>query len=50
MWHEGIEIEDKESPLDAFDHYLAGDLTLSNIKMFNCEDALDYDGTDVGRR
>jgi len=44
---EGIEIEDKESPLDAFDHYLTGDLTLSNIKMFNCEDALDYDGTDV---
>ena len=44
---EGIEIEDKESPLDAFDLYLAGDLTLSNIKMFNCEDALDYDGTEV---
>ena len=44
---EGIEIEDKESPIDAFDHYLAGDLTLSNIKMVNCEDALDYDGTDV---
>ena len=44
---EGIEIEDKESPIDAFDHYLAGDLTLSNIKMVNCEDALDYDGTAV---
>jgi hypothetical protein len=44
---EGIEIEDKESPLDAFDHFLSGDLTLSNIKMFNCEDALDYDGTAV---
>ena len=44
---EGIEIEDKESPMDAFDHYLTGDLTLSNIKMVNCEDALDYDGTDV---
>ena len=44
---EGIEIEDKESPLDAFDHFLAGDLTLSNIKMFNCADALDYDGTEV---
>ncbi len=42
---EGIEIEDKESPMDAFDHYVAGDLTLSNIKMVNCEDALDYDGT-----
>ena len=30
---EGIEIEDKETPEDAFDRWVAGDLTLSNIKV-----------------
>ena len=44
---EGIEIEDKETPEDAFDRYIAGDLTLSNIKVMGTDDALDYDGSEV---
>ena len=43
---EGIEIEDKETPMDAFDHWLNGDLTLSNITVLG-DDALDYDGQEV---
>ncbi|MGB0509511.1 MAG: hypothetical protein ACPGGB_01210 [Flavobacteriales bacterium] len=44
---EGIEIEDKETPEDAFDRWVAGDLTLSNIKVMGTTDALDYDGSEV---
>ena len=44
---EGIEIEDKETPEDAFDRWVAGDLTLSNITLVDGEDALDYDGEEV---
>ena len=44
---EGIEIEDKETPEDAFDRFIAGDLTLSNIKVMGTDDALDYDGSEV---
>lgn len=43
---EGIEIEDKETPMDAFDHWVNGDLTLSNITVLG-DDALDYDGDEV---
>ena len=43
---EGIEIEDKETPMDAFDHWVNGDLTLGNITVLG-DDALDYDGTEV---
>jgi hypothetical protein len=44
--NEGIEIEHKaDEAEDAFDRYLAGDLTLSNIKVVGGTDALDYDGT-----
>lgn len=43
---EGIEIEDTEAPMDAFDHWVNGDLTLSNITVVG-DDALDYDGTEV---
>ena len=45
--NEGIEIEDKETPEDAFDRFIAGDLTLSNIKLVGGTDALDYDGSEV---
>ena len=44
---EGIEIEDKETPEDAFDRWVAGDLTLSNIVVMGSSDALDYDGSEV---
>ena len=44
---EGIEIEDKETPEDAFDRWVAGDLTLSNIKVVGSDSAIDYDGTEV---
>jgi hypothetical protein len=44
---EGIEIEDKEAPEDAFDRWVAGDLTLSNIKLVGGTDVLDYDGSQV---
>jgi len=43
---EGIEIEDKETPEDSFDRWLAGDLTLDNITIIG-DDALDYDGNEV---
>lgn len=43
---EGIEIEDTETPMDAYDHWVNGDLTLSNIKVVG-DDALDYDGSEV---
>ena len=43
---EGIEIEDKETPEDAFDHWAAGDLTLMDITVVG-DDALDYDGDEV---
>lgn len=44
---EGIEIEHKETPEDAFDRWEAGDLTLNNIVVIG-GDALDYDGTVLG--
>ncbi|MGB0150104.1 MAG: hypothetical protein ACPF87_04340, partial [Flavobacteriales bacterium] len=44
---EGIEIEDKETPEDAFDRWVAGDLTLSNIKVVGSDSAIDYDGSEV---
>ncbi len=44
---EGIEIEDKETPEDAFDRFIAGDLTLSNIKVVGSDSAIDYDGSEV---
>ena len=44
---EGIEIEDKETPEDAFDRWAAGDLTLSNIKVVGSDSAIDYDGSEV---
>ena len=44
---EGIEIEDKETPEDAFDRWVAGDLNLSNIKVVGGTDAIDYDGSEV---
>ena len=43
---EGIEIEDKETPEDAFDRWVAGDLTLMDITVVG-DDALDYDGDEV---
>ena len=43
---EGIEIEDKETPEDAFDRWVAGDLTLMDITVLG-DDALDYDGEEV---
>lgn len=43
---EGIEIEDKETPMDAFDHWVSGDLTLSNIVILG-DEAIDYDGSEV---
>jgi len=45
---EGIEIEDKADEVeDAWERFVAGDLTLSNIKVVGASDALDYDGTAV---
>ena len=45
---EGIEIEHKADEVeDAFDRWVAGDLTLSNIKVVGATDALDYDGAIV---
>ena len=42
---EGIEIEDKTDEVeDAYQRFLAGDLTLSNIVVTGAVDALDYDG------
>lgn len=42
---EGIEIEDKTDEVeDAYQRFLAGDLTLSNIVVTGGVDALDYDG------
>ena len=42
---EGIEIEDKPDELeDAYQRFLAGDLTLENIVVTGGVDALDYDG------
>ena len=43
---EGIEIEDKETPEDAFDRWVAGDLTLMDITVIG-DDAIDYDGSEV---
>jgi hypothetical protein len=43
---EGIEIEDKETPEDAFDRWVAGDLTLMDITVLG-DDAIDYDGLEV---
>jgi hypothetical protein len=43
---EGIEIEDKETPEDAFDRWVAGDLTLMDITVIG-DDAIDYDGLEV---
>jgi hypothetical protein len=42
---EGIEIEDKADEVeDAYERFLAGDLTLNNILVTGNVDALDYDG------
>jgi hypothetical protein len=42
---EGIEIEDKADEVeDAYERWMAGDLTLSNIVVTGGVDALDYDG------
>ena len=43
---EGIEIEDKETPEDAFDRWVAGDLTLMDITVVG-DAAIDYDGSEV---
>jgi hypothetical protein len=43
---EGIEIEDKETPEDAFDRWVAGDLTLMDITVVG-DAAIDYDGEEV---
>ncbi|MBK11963.1 MAG: hypothetical protein CL849_00350 [Crocinitomicaceae bacterium] len=43
---EGIEIEDKETPEDAFDRWLAGDLTLMDVTIVG-DAAIDYDGSEV---
>ena len=44
---EGIELEDVQAPSDAFDKWVAGDLTLSNIEFDNVSEIIDYDGTAV---
>ena len=42
---EGIEIEDKaDEVIDAYDHFLNGDLTLMDIVVTGSVDAIDYDG------
>ena len=42
---EGIEIEDKaDEVIDAYDHFLNGDLTLMDIVVTGGVDAIDYDG------
>ena len=42
---EGIEIEDKDDEVeDAYERWVAGDLTLENIVVTGGVDALDYDG------
>jgi hypothetical protein len=42
---EGIEIEDKaDEVIDAYDHFLNGDLTLMDIVVTGDVDAIDYDG------
>ena len=43
---EGIEIEDKETPEDAFDRWVAGDLTLMDITIVG-DAGIDYDGEEV---
>ena len=44
---EAIELEDFQSPSDAFDKWLEGLLTLSNITMTAVGEAIDYDGSTV---
>ena len=44
-FQEGIEIEDKQDPSDAFDKLGAGLLSLKNICMVAVEEVIDYDGT-----
>lgn len=41
---EGIEIEDLQAPIDAFDQWVTGNLTLSNIGMDDVPSVIDYDG------
>ena len=43
---EGIEIEDKETPEDAYDRWVAGDLTLMDIIIIG-DAGIDYDGEEV---
>ena len=43
-FQEGIEIEDKQDPSDAYDKWQAGDLTLSNIHVQGATELIDYDG------
>ena len=45
---EGIEIEDKADEVeDAWERYLAGDLTLNDIVITGGVTPVDYDGTEV---
>ena len=45
---EGIEIEDKSDEVeDAYERWVAGDLTLNNVVVTGGVDVLDYDGSDV---
>ena len=44
---EGIELEDVQSPSDAFDKWAAGDLTLANFRMQDVNELIDYDGVAV---
>lgn len=41
---EGIELEDLQAPTDAFDQWVVGNLTLSNIGMDDVNEVIDYDG------
>ena len=44
---EGIELEDQQDPSDAYDKWVAGDLTLANIEFDGVAEVIDYDGTQV---
>ncbi|MGB2135933.1 MAG: hypothetical protein ACPHYG_08055, partial [Flavobacteriales bacterium] len=41
---EGIEVEDKQDPSDAYDKLLAGDLSFANFEFDGVDDLIDYDG------
>ncbi len=46
-FNRGIELEDVQSPLDAYDHFLNGDLQFSHIGFISVNEFFHYDGADV---